>query len=617
MPKCAEFSRQESYALNLRPSHIAGGDGLAVVGWPETVLEEAGERVVALPDGRLVSIGADLRRVSVNGRYAGSLSADFREAMADGDRIVLFTARGVEWIADGVVQGAQNAAVGVSLEFAPRATLSCAVEVSPKLSGSYARLNCALQQSDVKAFTSAFSNALHNLKAQAQLHGAMVEPSWVAWRIIDVEGKTIAHGLPQRFGELQGGDSVNFIAQRDGSTLTVSANGMMRVDEFTLRLRVERSESEFWRSRARFLELVLWRDNAEITDCMGRITEKSSSEALISATPSVVETERGQPMVAARFDFPLNGLDSNVFFSNLGEYEEAVAAGDDFVPEAVCYGGSLRVYALADEEGTVAVARADDPLTLRLTGRVCEGEILKICVPMGTGGGWNYGRHHFLVFTTAGIYALSIDSALKSMSAAPVSTEGIVRRDAVVQAADAIYCATASGTLLRLTGSRAQKVGFPLRPVALGWSSRYEELWAIDDDEVLLVLHKDGRIAARDVAAVRGFSDGGAFTSDGRLVSLNDELCGQTRIEWRKREVSTDGGLWRTAQFNLDGDLVRNLRLVVGIDGGGASRTVLGLTVNGEINEPIVARYRAPKRAYRTVSVVGDVGSSTRLVGYS
>ncbi|MDE6818768.1 MAG: hypothetical protein K2J09_06295, partial [Muribaculaceae bacterium] len=85
LPRAAEFNAAENYAENLRQTVIAGHEALVPVGHPTVLAQQAPAHLCPLPDGRLVSVGADHRTVSVDGLEAGKLNADYRAAMADGE----------------------------------------------------------------------------------------------------------------------------------------------------------------------------------------------------------------------------------------------------------------------------------------------------------------------------------------------------------------------------------------------------------------------------------------------------------------------------------------------------------------------------------------------------
>lgn len=617
LPKISNFSLSDNYCENLRRSTTAGGDGLVPVGRPRVVVAGT-TRVCVLPDGRIISVGSDRRTISLDGKAAGLLSADFRAAMADGERIAVFTDGGVQWLAAGTIQPARDENINVVLSVSPAVVgLSAELNVTPKLKGSYPRLSGPLQEADCLTFSTSFGQAMRSLSAQAALRGMLTQPAWIGWRMLDADGQTVAEGEPQRFGAVQGEEPVAFSAVKDGSTFTITGSGSMRADAWTVRLKVERSTSEFWRRRIRSLELVVYGDCAAVAGASGHFTEAAGSSSTLSVCPVIVETPRGTGVIAARFDLPLEGVDTSVFITDLGRYDAAdEAVGADFIPADICYGGSLRLYALSGESGIIGVARASEPLALRLKERICDGRILRITIPAGNGGGWNYGRQHFLAFTTSGIYAVSIDSSLKSLSAAPISPESIARPDAVAIGAEAVFCATARGKLLKLTGSRVKEITFPATAASLGWSSRFSELWVSDKDGAILVLGPDGSVCRRRVANVSGFLEQGfALTDEGHTVSLNDEEAAETAVCRRIRELESAGKIIRREEFMIDSEKATDLKITISADNGGDSRRLLELSVSGPINAPLGVVYRTPRRAYRTLEISGRLAAGSRLAG--
>lgn len=617
LPKCGEFSREDNYCENLRPAAVAGSVGLVPVGHPRAVMS-AGAHVCVLPDGRIVSVGSDHRTVSVNGADVGRLGADFRAAMADGDRIAIFTDAGVQWVAAGRLQADEAEAIDVGLSVAPAVVeLSAALDLPSKLKGSYARLSGPLQDVDCQTFSAAFAKAMKSLSAQAALRGMLTQPALIGWRMLDADGRVVAQGEPRRFGSLQGGDTVAFTATKDGSTFTLTGYGAMKADAWSVRLRVGRSASEFWRRRARVLEVIAYRNGAAVAGVTGHFAEKSGSESTLSVAPVIVDATPADGVVAARFDLPLEGLDTTVFLTDLASLNIHEPTEDaEFIPTEVCYGGTLRLYALSGEPGVVGVARASDPLTLRIKGRICEGSILRICAPAGSGGGWNYGRHHFLAFTTAGIYAVSVDTALKSLSAIQISAESVVRADAVAGGVNAVFCVTAGGKLLKLTGSRVSRIDLPHNAVAVGWSPRYSELWVAGSGGSVLTLTAGGGAYARKGVTVGGFVEPGfAISSSGELLTLNDEEPETMSVCWLRRCPEAATSVNRRDELLIDSAQATDLRIIVSGDGGGGRRRFVELKINGEVNAPLKLNYRAPHRAYKTLEINGRLAAGSRLVG--
>lgn len=620
LPSAAEFNIAENYAENLRPTIVAGQNALEPTGLPRVVLNDAGAHICPLPDGRIVTVAANHRLISVDGVEAGTLGADFRSAMVDGERIAVFTDAATEWIAGGTLQSLADGNVDVNLSQSDlSADLTAEVFPPATLKGTYQRLSTPLQSADCQSFANAVQRSLTSLSAQAALRGMLVQPAWVSWRMLDSAGCIVARGNPQRFGSIQGKGPITFQATKSDSTFSVKGSSLMSGTAFSLRVSVQRSKSEFWRRRARTLEILLRRDCVALAGVTGYFTETSGSDATLTLSPLLAETEpEGNATIAARFDLPLEGLDTQIFLTDLGEADPETETAEEFIPSAVCYCGNIRAYAPAGMQGVIAVARAADPLTLRISAQICEGRILHICVPRGGGGGWNYGRHHLLAFTTAGIYAVSVDSTLRSISATPLANVGISRADAVVSATDAIFCATSSGFLLRISGSRIEQVECPCRAAALGWAAGFGELLVLDPEGKMLAIDSRGGVSMRSLTAVRSFVEPDmAITAAGSLVNLSREQPVAAPIVWRRRiSVPKAKNRWHKATFFLDTARAINLGLTLSADSGGGTRRLVDLLINGPVNAPLTMRLRTTPHPYITCSLNGPMLLPARLVRF-
>lgn len=622
LPKAAEWSVAGNYAENLRSATIAGHRGCVPVGHARTLLADAGAHTAVLTDGRVVSVGTDLRTLSIDGSPAGTLGADFLSALADGGQIIIFTTAGAEWFSDGTLQGAAPGAPEVSIGLNAQTVRFTAEVVPPSpLKGTYNRLSESLQAIDRQAMVAPVEAALRSVRAQALLRGMLTQPSWISWQMKDIDGRVIARGEPARFGSLQGNTPLAFRAGKSGTVFSPTGSATLAVEAYGLNIEIARARSEFWQKRVRMLEVIMWADCMRVKGTTGHFTELDSSTSTLTVTPQLEETERGEEaVVAARIDYPLLGVSANLALDEL-EWctpgAEAVTAGTSVTPTEICPAGSINVYVPAGAPGSVEIAPAGNPLHPQLRATVCRGRILRVCPPVGSGGGWNYGRHHLLAFATDGIYAVSIDSALTRLSATRICTDGIVRPDAVTASPDAVYVATASGRLLALTGTRTREVAAPVAPVALGWSATFSELLVLGADGRIAAIGADGRASMRSLfRAGRMVGTSMAVDSAGALRDLAVEDAGPVPVVWRRREPDADSGksLWRRAVWMLDSERAIGLSLAILADGGGTPQRLIELTVNGPVNAPLTAAFRAPRRPYLTAELHGVLVAPARLL---
>lgn len=622
LPKAAQWSDADNYAENLRMADIAGCRGAVPVGRPSTLLADAGIITHVLADGRILTVADDMRTLAVDGRRAGVLESDFRAAMADGDRIIVFTSGGREWVSGGALQGAGPGApqVGVGAD-ANVTPLSVEVIPAAPLKGVYNRMTTPLQPVDCQAMASQIGAGVSSAIARASMLGLLVQPSWVGWQMTDVDGRIVARGEPVKVGSLQGNGSLRFTSIKNDATFIPTGSDMLSVRAYGLTVRVGRSPSEFWRSRVSSLEIIVWPNCARVVGSTGHFDEINGTSSTLTVAALLEETAReGRGIIAARIDRPLDGVEQSIRTGNLGfcDWDAAAEAARDLNPLAVYCGGSLVAYALDGERGVVGIADSSDPLSLTVRARVCQGSVMRLCAPVGSGGGWNYGRHHLLAFATDGIYALSVDGALKRISSTRICAEGIARADAVAVSSGAVYCVGARGSVLSLRGSKVSEIASPLaHPVAAGWCGRHEELILLGAGGMMAAVDREGRASMRTLfRAERLVEPSMAVDSMGALRNLdNEEAEAEVGVVRRCRERMADrAGVRRRAVWLLDAARVAALKLTLKADGGGSPQRVLELTVDGSVNAPVEADFACPRRAYLTAEVSGRLTAPARLL---
>lgn len=269
--------------------------------------------------------------------------------------------------------------------------------------------------------------------------------------------------------------------------------------------------------------------------------------------------------------------------------------------------------------GTLLCAAADSPLDPLSAHAVCPGTIRRLTQTVGSAGGWNYGRQHLLLWGSEGVYALSVDRSLLTVGCSLLHRPGITRHDAVAVAADCAWCATSSGTLLKVTGARARAVAAVMEPVAVGWCEARGELWMADADGRVGVLTAAGGFYRRKPLEVKSFCDahGGrlhALTTDGRLVDCSTEARAEwVEVEWSAR-VGASVAPTALAVWHLDSEAA-NLRLALSADSGGAATQLCELTVAGQVNSPLAARVYSPLRTHLTARIGGTLTAPSRLRG--
>jgi len=266
--------------------------------------------------------------------------------------------------------------------------------------------------------------------------------------------------------------------------------------------------------------------------------------------------------------------------------------------------------------GMILAAPMSRPLAPGSAAVICPGSIFRLTVPVGSSGGWNYGRHHLMAWGADGVYAVSADRALRSIAASLVHSPGVSRADAVAVAPECIYAVMSTGRVMRFTGARATAMDGVTDAVCAGWSGVQRELWTADPAGRVTVLTARGGYFSRTDVAVLTFCTEGCgplhfLDSGGRLRDAGDELRPENvNVSFRCRVPHPLGsGLMR---WTLDAEqAVLVLSLLA--DSGGGLRRVVELSVGGSVNAPVAARFFSPRREYVTVAVSGTVTAPASL----
>ncbi len=621
LPKAADWNASENYAENLRETKIAGIIGCVPVGTPKILSENAGILTEVLPGGDILAIGDDRHDLIFNGEAAGSLGSPLSAILPQGNgEALLFTADGVELFANGKLQVGSPNQNTVSVSISDNSDSITEQVVLPSLTGSYTRPYGTLNEDDSTAAGQALAEAMAQLEARALAAGKWVQPTWIAWRMVDTDGRIIFRSTPIRIGSLQGTASLSFNAERSDSAITVTNSAAIEVKPYNINIQIPAAASSFWQKRVAAIEIVAWTGLVKLTAATGSFTQVNSAASTLTLTPTLIELSRDsvEPHLIARIDHPLaEGVDTTLNRRNETACEWLYSDdGQPLLPSAVCAAGTITAYALADKPGTLAVASGNDPLLIRASRRICMSKILRITPPAGTSGGWNYGRHHLLAFTIDGIYAVSVDSAMRTISSSRLAPLGIERADAVAVSPEAIYVASISGTLLRLKGTRIETLKMPLTPKAVCRNMRNGELWVAPEAGSPWVLNDSGGVSLRtDITVTRFIEPAMAVDSSGRLRNLAEEDTeGETYVEWRRREICEIREQMRKALWVIDAERASDLSLQILADSGGAPQRLLELTANGLINTPIAASFRAPRRAFYTARLRGTLRSPSRLL---
>ena len=265
-------------------------------------------------------------------------------------------------------------------------------------------------------------------------------------------------------------------------------------------------------------------------------------------------------------------------------------------------------------DGAVAIATADEPLTLTVGRIVSTGRVAAVTPAVRSSSSWDFARCHLYAFTQEGIYAVSIDGRRKSMASNIIDGRGVERADGVAVSPSQVY-AIASDSLVSVAGSRVKTLKGRVDHCSVGWNSAMGELWCVGSDGRVTVV-ADGGQYGRDECVDRlvEMADGQLLMGiGGRLLCASRENAEAREVLWRKRiDV---GPKWRLEQVTWCIDAANgNVEVCVkGDHGGNTPLTMVSLTAVGAINAPLTARVYAPSRRYLTLSIKGMLCADARV----
>lgn len=613
LPKAADWSGTENCAINLRSVSSAGVKMCEPVGMPDVVLNDAGAATYLLDHDDVMSVSDDRHDVYVNEQLLGSLTAPLINVLPLGTRgeAILFGADGVRMLSQGALQDVTPTLPDSALSPGASDHDIAADVLIGTLTGSYPRASEMLDDTDSARVTAALNDTLAALTGQANSAGLFTQPIQVAWRMVDDQGRVVASGTPTTIGEIQCNTTLVFKMQRDGEALVMAIAPTMSLTPWALHVSVERHAAAFWRNKAAALEVVAWPSSVSLKQ-RGYVLARNSTGSIDLTASTRMEIDYGTtlaPRLVARIEHPLEGVDCDVVADFEGpecewyDFSEAVMK-----PTALYRGGSIVAYAEASNPGMLQLASIYNPLQIKGLHKICGGNILHICAPVGGGGGWNYGRLHLLVFATDGIYSVSVDSKLTAATSTCVNYVGISSGDAVAATPECVYVATSLGQLLRIVGARCHMVAFPSEVAHLAWNGDRAELWAINDYGAAFVMDADSRVALRsNVYVERVVGQCLIVDQFGALRTLRRETPVEVDVNWICRREDTFGKQQRRAVWKIDAHHASALTLRLRADNGGTSQRLLELRIDGSINAPVSARIISPRRAYFTAQIQGKV----------
>lgn len=620
LPSIFQWHDAENYAINLRASHL----GLRPVGVPEVLLASAGARNFRLPDGHILSVSDDGHDLFIDGEDIGSLSSPFGALLpSDNATMVLTTSGRAEWIVGNRVCGPLSIGSEVKIEIEETKEVTANISAFT-LKHSYVR-DTPLQADDCRLLSEHLTYAFRDLENEASHSCKRLMPIWIAWQMRDHSGRVIAHGDPmfiQGPDGFVGCEGLSVKLNRSGDALEVP-NTSLSAQCYSLRLQISRTVEQWKRSQVASIEILATPPLEFLTGVSGAVSFRNGVGSLrivtVGGDSDSINAKRERFLrefykcarIVSVFDNPLDGIDCTIGVQPIDSSESWIRKIAEPCASEALRSGSVVVFASATQTGYVMTAHASSPLLPVSANRVANGRIFRILSPMGSGGGWNFSRQHLLVFASDAIYSMSIDSSLHRISSSIVYTEGILRPDAVASTPEAIYVATTSGALLKIKGSRCERVKVPFKVLAVGSNSLRGELWVMTPAFTATIDPNNGVSIRRDIN-VHSFCDADmAVDTAGRLRSLAAESAvASIYVEWhRQLPVRLHSGL---VTWLIEAHTCTNLTLSI-LAEGVSLPPVTSLLLSGPVAAPVRTYFIAPSLPFTTLHIAGEVAAPARF----
>lgn len=268
--------------------------------------------------------------------------------------------------------------------------------------------------------------------------------------------------------------------------------------------------------------------------------------------------------------------------------------------------------------GEIAVAHASQPLSLTASQQIGEGEIKAITPAVKSSSSWDFARTHAYTFTTAGIFATSINTNRSKISAHIIDNRKIKNRQSVAFANDAVY-AIASGDLISISGARATTIINNSNISSLAWDNALHLLLCATNDNQMLLFDSTHNLKSTceapstnthlyNILETPLLYNNVALHTMQPSSSSNIEWCHTIALPNLRQRVSLASVMISASQFN--GTIAIRCH---GGAGGENSYPITTLNIKGAINAPIPMRIIAPPRPYITIKIEGIASSDFEL----
>lgn len=265
----------------------------------------------------------------------------------------------------------------------------------------------------------------------------------------------------------------------------------------------------------------------------------------------------------------------------------------------------------------VVVVSTSDPTAPLVGTCLADGvEIYGVAPAARSRSTWDFGRARFYLMTSAGIYAMTVNSPRTRIDTSLVDSRRINSAAAVALGPPGVIVG-AGKSLILLSGTAATELAaLPSDPVALGWDNLRAELRIRCADGLARLT--DSKFS---VFAENDFNPTDFFSVDGRLYAVgsntlyrvdSEEILRQlTEIEWEQYLDSPPGKIPVAICWNLFSSAVQGTFDLL----GAAGSRLLRLSADGRIVAPLSVRLIAPRRARLKARISALVSPDTVISG--
>ena len=311
-----------------------------------------------------------------------------------------------------------------------------------------------------------------------------------------------------------------------------------------------------------------------------------------------------------RQSFPLTPLAG----SNYAIYLHPSLAPFAIIDEAQSFIIPTQHTSLAIDWGKIAVSHASHPLLLTSSQQIGEGEIKVITPAVRSSSSWDFARTHLYLFTTAGIFATSVNAARTKISAHIIDSRSVADAHSVAFANNAVY-AIASGDLLSISGAKASMLIANCGFASLAWHNATHSLLCATDSNYMVLYdptcNSKSTCDAPPGAHLYNMSDAPLLYNNESIYAMRPRSS-LINVKW-SHTITINNPCQRIslASFLLSASKFEGTISIRCHSGAGDENSypITSMSINGAINAPIAMRMIAPPRPFLTITIDGKASA--------